>query len=95
MMYRTFLSFLVDMDAVSRSGECSEFKGQVMFFFCTQAIEQEHFSLELTERCRFIVLMQMMNHFLMLYMAVILCSRIYIRHMVSTVTFPVGTSWQC
>lgn len=31
-----------------------------------QAIEQEHFSLELAERCPVIVLMQMMNTFLML-----------------------------
>lgn len=38
-----------------------------------QAIEQEHFSLELAERCPVIVLMQMMNTFLMLCMTVILC----------------------
>lgn len=41
-----------------------------------QAIEQEHFSLEILERGLFIVLMQMMNSFLMLYMTVILCCRI-------------------
>lgn len=42
-----------------------------------QAIEHEHFSLALAERCPFIVLMQMTDHFLMLYMAVIVCSRIF------------------
>lgn len=79
------LSCLVDMDAVFEQWRMFRIQrssrgGGFCMQDWVQAIEQEHFSLALAERCSFIVLMQMMNHFLMLYMAVILCSWIYNLH---------------
>lgn len=68
-----FLPPRVNMDADSYGEERSQLKRSSSSRLCMRdglrATEQEHVSLELVERCPFIVLMLMRYHFTMLYMA--------------------------